>query len=464
MPYGLPGVMAARRGRLLRLHRLRRRLDDRRGSQEPEPRPADRHHRVAGHLHACSTSRSPRVLTGIVPVVQFKDDAQFLNAPVGYALAVINMDWAAGLVSAGAVAGITSVLLVMLMSQPRIFFAMSRDRLLPAGVSKVHPKFRTPYITTIITGVVVAIVAGLHADPGARRDDQHRHAVRVRGRLRARCMMLRAKRPDAHRPVQGAGRAARSRARRGVSCLYLMVSLSVMTWVRFLVWLDLGMIIYWFYGRTHSPLVDQAESARAERRREVRQLPEDGRLHGAVQRLLHHAARAADRVGRHERGARQVARARRASSAGSACTSIPRSPTRSASRSSRLGAVVVIAGWRSDDVAQVRSRRRVRTLAATVGRPSRPLSRSFECPPASSTARRRRRDPRVRACPGRAPSPTRAGRPPGLGIVLVGDDPASEIYVRNKVKAGTDSGLRVDLQRLPATATLDDLLALVAAS
>ncbi len=57
---------------------------------------------------------------------------------------------------------------------------------------------------------------------------------------------------------------------------------------------------------------------------------------------------------------------------------------------------------------------------------------------------------------------TSAGRPPGLGIVLVGDDPSSEIYVRNKVKAGGDSGLWVDLQRLPATATLGELLALVA--
>ena len=80
---------------------------------------------------------------------------------MAYALSAINLDWAAGLVSAGAVAGITSVLLVMLMSQPRIFFSMSRDGLLPWGMSKVHPRFQAPYITTIITCVIVAITAGL---------------------------------------------------------------------------------------------------------------------------------------------------------------------------------------------------------------------------------------------------------------------------------------------------------------
>jgi APA family basic amino acid/polyamine antiporter len=199
------------------------------------------------------------ILSGIIPVVQYKNDAQFLNAPVGYALAVINKDWAAGLVSAGAVAGITSVLLVMLMSQPRIFFSMSRDRLFPAGVSKVHPRFRTPYITTIITGVVVSIVAGFTP-------------IQVLGEMTsigtlfafvvvcAAVLILRAKRPDAHRPfkvpfgplfpVLGV-----------LSCVYLMVNLTVMTWVRFLLWLDIGMVIYWFYGRTHSPLVDPAEAA-----------------------------------------------------------------------------------------------------------------------------------------------------------------------------------------------------------
>jgi APA family basic amino acid/polyamine antiporter len=199
------------------------------------------------------------ILTGIVPVVAYKADPQFLNAPVGYALAVINLDWAAGLVSAGAVAGITSVLLVMLMSQPRIFFSMSRDRLLPPGVSRVHPRFQTPYITTIITCVAVAIAAGFIP-------------IQVVGEMTSigtlfafvvvslAVIVLRIKRPDAHRPFRVPGGHVIP-VLGVVSCVYLMLSLSVMTWVRFLVWLDLGMLIYWFYGRTHSPLVDRVEAA-----------------------------------------------------------------------------------------------------------------------------------------------------------------------------------------------------------
>jgi APA family basic amino acid/polyamine antiporter len=200
------------------------------------------------------------ILSGIVPVVQFKADAQFLNAPVGYALSVIDMDWAAGLVSAGAVAGITSVLLVMLMSQPRIFFSMSRDQLLPAGVSKVHPRFQTPYITTIITCVVVAIAAGLIPIQvvGEMTSIGTLFAFVV---VSVAVVVLRVKRPDARRPFKVAGGPIIP-VLGAASCLYLMVSLSVMTWVRFLIWLDVGMLIYWFYGRTHSPLRDRALEAR----------------------------------------------------------------------------------------------------------------------------------------------------------------------------------------------------------
>jgi APA family basic amino acid/polyamine antiporter len=199
------------------------------------------------------------ILTGIVPVVQFKSDQQFLNAPVGYALAVINKDWAAGVVSAGAVAGITSVLLVMLMSQPRIFFAMSRDQLLPAGVSRVHPRFRTPYITTIITCVVVAAVAGFVPITvlGEMTSIGTLFAFVV---VSIAVIVLRIRRPEARRPFRVPGGFVIPTL--GVlACVYLMVSLSVMTWVRFLVWLDIGMIIYWFYGRIHSPLVNASEAA-----------------------------------------------------------------------------------------------------------------------------------------------------------------------------------------------------------
>jgi APA family basic amino acid/polyamine antiporter len=200
------------------------------------------------------------VLSGIVSVVEYRGNAQFLNAPVAYALSVINLDWAAGLVSAGAVAGITSVLLVMLMSQPRIFFSMSRDGLLPQGISRVHPRFQTPYITTIITCVIVAITAALVP-------------IQVVGEMTSigtlfafvvvsmAVIVLRITRPDAHRPFKVPGGAVIP-VLGVVSCLYLMVSLSVMTWVRLLVWLDIGMLIYWFYGRTHSPLADPREAAR----------------------------------------------------------------------------------------------------------------------------------------------------------------------------------------------------------
>jgi APA family basic amino acid/polyamine antiporter len=215
------------------------------------------------------------VLSGIVPVIQFRatadalpgvpmvaaeESTRFLNAPVAYALAFIGQGWAAGLVSAGAVAGITSVLLVMLMSQPRIFFSMSRDRLLPTGVSKVHPRFGTPYITTIITCVLVALFAGFTniQAAGEMTSIGTLFAFVV---VCAAVLVLRARRPDAHRPF---------RVPLGpvfpvlgiLSCAYLMLSLPVITWIRFLGWLDLGMLIYWFYGRRNSALVNEAEATR----------------------------------------------------------------------------------------------------------------------------------------------------------------------------------------------------------
>ena len=252
------------------------------------------------------------ILSGIVPVVQYKEDSSSSTLPWDTRSPLIHKDWAAGLVSAGAVAGITSVLLVMLMSQPRIFFAMSRDQLLPAGVSKVHPRFRTPYITTMITCFIVALVAGFVPIEilGEMTSIGTLFAFVV---VSLAVIVLRVKRPDARRPfrvpfgfvipVLGV-----------LSCLYLMVSLSVMTWVRFLGWLDIGMVIYWFYGRTHSPLVDRAEAARRTRRpRTSPNFLKIARLHAPLQRLLHHAAGVPDDLGRDHRSASEVGRARRRS-------------------------------------------------------------------------------------------------------------------------------------------------------
>jgi len=211
------------------------------------------------------------VLSGIVPVTQYRTSAEtlpgtiqqtaeqvtrFLNAPVGYVLGSLHIGWADALVSAGAVAGITSVLLVMLMSQPRIFFSMCRDGLLPAAWSKVHPRFGTPYITTIITCLAVALIAGLTR-------------IEVVGEMTsigtlfafvivcAAVMVLRVTRPDVKRPFTAPGGKA-TPVLGVISCAYLMLSLAVITWLRFLIWLDLGMLIYWFYSRTHSPLYDPA--------------------------------------------------------------------------------------------------------------------------------------------------------------------------------------------------------------
>jgi APA family basic amino acid/polyamine antiporter len=95
------------------------------------------------------------ILTGMVPYSQLNTPA-----PVAYALTASGFHWGSAIVSAGAVAGITSVLMVMLMGQPRIFFSMSRDGLIWPWISKVHPRFRTPYVSQILTGLVVAVFAG----------------------------------------------------------------------------------------------------------------------------------------------------------------------------------------------------------------------------------------------------------------------------------------------------------------
>ncbi len=187
------------------------------------------------------------VMTGIV---NYKE----LNVPAPIALAIDKtgaaLAWLRFPVKLGAIAGLSSVILVMLMGQPRIFFSMAKDGLLPEVFSRVHPKFKTPYITTILTGVVAAFFAGILP-------------INILGELVSigtlmafvivciGIIALRRSKPELHRPfktpwvpfvpILGA-----------LICFLQMLGLPADTWLRLIIWMLIGFVIYYFYGMKHS--------------------------------------------------------------------------------------------------------------------------------------------------------------------------------------------------------------------
>jgi len=186
------------------------------------------------------------VLTGMVP---YKDLDP--HAAVAVAFGQVGMPWAKYLISFGAVVGITSVLLVLMLSQPRVLLAMARDGLLPKGFfGAVHPRFRTPWKSTILTGcVVTSLAAFLPLDILAE-------LVNI-GTLLAFVMVcsavlvMRKTNPSAERPFRCPGVPFVPAL--GVAfCLLLMFSLPWQNWLRLFAWLAAGLMIYWFYGRHHS--------------------------------------------------------------------------------------------------------------------------------------------------------------------------------------------------------------------
>jgi basic amino acid/polyamine antiporter, APA family len=158
--------------------------------------------------------------------------------------------WLGYLVNIGAIAGLASVVLVMLMGQPRIFFAMSRDGLLPPVFGKVHPRFQTPYVATIITGVVAAAIAG--AFPIGLLGE----LVSI-GTLLAfvivcgGIIVLRRNRPELPRPFR-TPMVPLVPILGIVVCLGMMAFLPLDTWLRLAIWMALGLLIYFLYGRHHS--------------------------------------------------------------------------------------------------------------------------------------------------------------------------------------------------------------------
>jgi basic amino acid/polyamine antiporter, APA family len=189
------------------------------------------------------------VLTGIVSYTQLN-----VADPVAVGVNAMGdkMFWLRPIIKIAAIAGLSSVVLVMMMGQPRIFFTMANDGLLPPVFSKVHPKFKTPYISTALTGFVAIILAGILP-------------ISILGELVSigtllafvivclSIIVLRKKSPELKRPfktpwvpfvpILGAG-----------TCLLQMFSLPFDTWLRLIIWFILGLAIYFFYSRKHSKL------------------------------------------------------------------------------------------------------------------------------------------------------------------------------------------------------------------
>ncbi|MEZ5565507.1 MAG: amino acid permease [Gammaproteobacteria bacterium] len=194
------------------------------------------------------------ILTGMVPWNEVD-----VHAPIAAALEMLGFKWGAALVSVGAVAGITSVLIVLLMGQVRIFFAMSRDGLLGGWLASVHPRFRTPYRASWLTGIVVAILAGV-LDLGAAADMTNIGTLFAFLLVCVAVIFLRYTRPDERRPfrtplmpwlpIAGA-----------LACFALMTFLPWVTWARFLIWTVLGLGIYFGYSIRRSRLNQLEQSS-----------------------------------------------------------------------------------------------------------------------------------------------------------------------------------------------------------
>jgi len=189
------------------------------------------------------------VLTGIVSYTALN-----VADPVAVGVDAMGkgMFWLRPIVKIAAIAGLSSVILVMLLGQPRIFYTMSKDGLLPPVFSKIHPRFKTPYVSTIITGSLAMIIAGILP-------------ISILGELVSigtllafiivciSVIILRKSRPDLHRPfktpwvplvpILGAS-----------ICFIQMIALPLDTWLRLFIWMAIGFCIYFFYGQKHSKL------------------------------------------------------------------------------------------------------------------------------------------------------------------------------------------------------------------
>ena len=187
------------------------------------------------------------ILTGIVHYTE-------LNVPDPIAVGINalgeGMAWLRPIVKIGAIAGLSSVILVMMLGQPRIFFTMSKDGLLPPMFSAVHPRFRTPWLATLLTGAVAMMVAGLFPI-GLLGELVSIGTLLAFVIVCAGVLVLRITDPEIPRPFRTPGYPIVPLAGM-LACGYLMYGLPPDTWARLIIWMAIGLVIYVLYGRRHS--------------------------------------------------------------------------------------------------------------------------------------------------------------------------------------------------------------------
>lgn len=204
---------------------------------------------IIGSLTICTVLYilMARVMTGLAHYSELN-----VAEPVYVAIAKAGpgLEWLRWLVGLGAIAGLASVVLVMLMAQPRIFYAMSRDGLLPPIFGRVHPRFQTPYLATIITGTVAMVIAGLFPI-GLLGELVSIGTLLAFVIVSAGVLVLRYRSPNLHRPFR-TPLVPVVPIVAILICGYMMYGLPTDTWIRLAIWLGLGLAIYFLYGRHHS--------------------------------------------------------------------------------------------------------------------------------------------------------------------------------------------------------------------